>query len=46
LTVYMTSGSNFAGARQATIQAATDLHGVNAPEVAAVMAAWSAVSVN
>jgi Zn-dependent metalloprotease len=46
LTVYMTSGSNFAGARQATIKAATDLHGANAPEVAAVMAAWSAVNVN
>jgi Zn-dependent metalloprotease len=46
LTVYMTSSTNFAGARQATIKAATDLHGANAPEVAAVMAAWSAVNVN
>jgi zinc metalloprotease ZmpA len=46
LTVYMTSSTNFAGARQATIKAASDLHGANAPEVAAVMAAWSAVNVN
>ncbi len=46
LTVYMTSGTNFAGARQATIKAATDLHGAGSAEVASVMAAWSAVNVN
>jgi Zn-dependent metalloprotease len=46
LTVYMTSGTTFAGARQATIKAATDLHGAGSAEVASVMAAWSAVNVN
>lgn len=46
LTVYMTSSTNYAGARQATIKAATDLHGANSNEVSAVMAAWKAVNVN
>ena len=46
LTVYMTSNTNFAGARQATIKAATDLHGANSNEVSAVLAAWKAVNVN
>ncbi|MFI8184710.1 M4 family metallopeptidase [Actinacidiphila glaucinigra] len=46
LTVYMTSGTNYAGARTATLKAATDLYGASSAEYAAVAAAWSAVSVN
>jgi len=46
LTVYMTSSTNYAGARAANISAATDLYGATSPELAAVKAAWSAVSVN
>lgn len=46
LTVYMTSSTNYAGARAATIKAATDLYGANSPEVQGVAAAWKAVSVN
>jgi Zn-dependent metalloprotease len=46
LTVYMTSSTNYAGARTATLNAATDLYGAASPERAAVAAAWSAVSVN
>jgi zinc metalloprotease ZmpA len=46
LSVYMTSNTNYAGARQATIKAATDLYGAGSPEVNAVGAAWSAVNVN
>jgi Zn-dependent metalloprotease len=42
LTVYMTSGTNYAGARAATISAAADL----GYSTSAVAAAWSAVSVN
>ncbi|MFE2430378.1 M4 family metallopeptidase [Streptomyces sp. NPDC059373] len=45
LTVYMTSSTNYAGARTATLKAATDLYGASGPEYAAVAAAWSAVSV-
>ncbi|MCB1054384.1 MAG: M4 family metallopeptidase [Acidobacteria bacterium] len=43
LTVYMTSSTNFQGARNATASAATDLYG--STEVAAVQAAWDAVGV-
>ena len=43
LTVYMTSSTNFAGARTATANAATDLYGATA--AAAVHAAWDAVGV-
>ena len=44
LTVYMTSNTNYAGARTATINAANDLYGsATASDVAA---AWDAVSVN
>jgi Zn-dependent metalloprotease len=43
LTVYMTSSTNFAGARTATAQAATDLYG--ATTAAAVNLAWDAVGV-
>jgi Zn-dependent metalloprotease len=46
LTVYMTSSTNFAQARTATLNAATDLFGAGSAERAAVAAAWSAVSVN
>lgn len=43
LTVYMTSSTDFEGARNATAQAATDLYG--ATDAAAVNAAWDAVGV-
>lgn len=46
LTVYMTSSTNYAGARTATLNAATDLYGGTSAERAAVAAAWSAVNVN
>ncbi|MBB4944677.1 Zn-dependent metalloprotease [Kitasatospora gansuensis] len=46
LTVYMTSSTNYAGARTATLKAATDLYGAGSAEYAAVAAAWSAVAVN
>ncbi|MEO6173028.1 MAG: M4 family metallopeptidase, partial [Arenimonas sp.] len=46
LTVYMTSSTNYAGARAATIKAANDLHGVGSIQANAVAATWSAVSVN
>jgi len=42
----MTSGTNYAGARTATLQAATALYGSGSPEYNAVAAAWSAVGVN
>lgn len=46
LTVYMTSSTNYAGARAATLSAATDLYGANSAQRNAVAATWSAVSVN
>ncbi|MFJ6566392.1 M4 family metallopeptidase [Streptomyces sp. NPDC091292] len=46
LTVYMTSSTNYAAARTATLNAARDLYGAGSAEYAAVAAAWSAVSVN
>jgi Zn-dependent metalloprotease len=46
LTVYMTSSTNYAGARTATLNAATELFGAASAERAAVAAAWSAVNVN
>jgi len=45
LTTYMTSSTNYAGARTATLKAATDLYGATSTEYAAVAAAWNAVSV-
>ncbi|KQV72803.1 peptidase [Nocardioides sp. Root122] len=45
LTVYMTSGTTYAGARTATLNAAKDLYGQGSTQYAAVAAAWSAVSV-
>ncbi|WP_425247537.1 M4 family metallopeptidase [Streptomyces sp. NEAU-NA10] len=46
LTVYMTSSTNYAGARTATLNAARDLYGAGSTEYDAVAAAWSAVNVN
>ena len=46
LTVYMTSGTNYAQARAATLSAAGDLYGAGSAEQNAVATAWSAVNVN
>ena len=46
LTTYMTTGTTYAQARTATLNAATDLYGSSSNERAVVAAAWSAVSVN
>ena len=46
LTVYMTSSTNYAGARVASLNAATDLFGAGSTQYNAVAAAWSAVNVN
>lgn len=46
LTVYMTSGTTYAQARTATLNAATDLFGATSNQRATVAAAWSAVNVN
>jgi Zn-dependent metalloprotease len=43
LTVYMTSSTNYAGARAASITAANDLYGAGSAESSAVAAAWTAV---
>ncbi|RNL65067.1 M4 family peptidase [Nocardioides marmoriginsengisoli] len=45
LTVYMTSSTNYAGARTATLNAARDLYGSGSTQYNAVATAWSAVSV-
>ena len=45
LDVYMTSSTNYAGARTATLNAARDLYGTGSTPYNAVAAAWSAVSV-
>jgi Zn-dependent metalloprotease len=45
LTVYMTSNTNYAGARAATLSAAADLYGAGSTQANAVAAAWSAVKV-
>jgi Zn-dependent metalloprotease len=45
LTVYMTSNTDYAGARAATLSAAADLYGAGSAQANAVAAAWSAVSV-
>ncbi|SHI12397.1 M4 family metallopeptidase [Streptomyces sp. 3214.6] len=46
LTVYMTSTTNYSGARAATLNAARDLYGAGSAEYDTVAAAWSAVNVN
>ncbi len=43
LTVYMTSNTDYAGARVATVNAATDLFGAGSAQVAAVNDTWNAV---
>jgi Zn-dependent metalloprotease len=45
LDVYMTSSTNYAGARTATLDAARDIFGTGTTQYDAVAAAWSAVSV-
>lgn len=45
LTVYMTSSTNYAGARTATVKAAGDLFGAGSSQAGAVAATWDAVSV-
>jgi Zn-dependent metalloprotease len=45
LTVYMTSSTNYAGARVATLNAATDLYGAGSVEYNTVNTAWLAVNV-
>lgn len=46
LNQYMTSTESYAKARLDTVSAASGLYGASSAEVAAVKAAWSAVSVN
>ena len=46
LTVYMTSSTNYKGARTASLNAAKDLYGLGSANYNAVAAAWSAVSVS
>lgn len=46
ITTYMTSSTNYAQARTATLNAARDLFGAGSLEQNTVAAAWSAVSVN
>lgn len=45
LDTYLTSSSNFAAARTATLQAAQDLYGADSNEVIAVANAWAEVGV-
>ncbi|MFK4085134.1 M4 family metallopeptidase [Kribbella sp. NPDC020789] len=45
LTTYMTSRTDYHGARTATLSAATDLYGAGSAERAAVDKAWAAVNV-
>ncbi|WP_030761619.1 M4 family metallopeptidase [Streptomyces griseus] len=45
LSTYMTSTTTYAGARTATLSAASDLYGPASPEYNAVNAAWKAVNV-
>jgi bacillolysin len=44
-TLYMTSSTNFSGARVATIRASEDLYGVGSTQASAVAQAWSLVGV-
>ncbi|MDT5043848.1 MAG: zinc metalloprotease ZmpA [Actinoplanes sp.] len=46
LTTYMTSNTDYAAARTATLNAARDLYGATSAEYAATAAAWSGVSVS
>ncbi|MFJ4084684.1 M4 family metallopeptidase [Streptomyces iakyrus] len=46
LTVYMTSSTDYADARTATLSAAKDLYGADSTEQKAVASAWKAVAVS
>ncbi len=46
LTQFMTTSTNYAAARVATVNAATQLYGAGSAEAVAVQAAWTAVQVN
>lgn len=46
LTVYMTSSTNYAGARTATLNAARDLYGASSTQYSTTATAWSAVGVS
>ncbi|MGN6088939.1 MAG: M4 family metallopeptidase, partial [Actinomycetales bacterium] len=46
LSVYMTSSTDYAGARTAAVKAATDLYGASSAQCAAVEKAFSAISVS
>lgn len=45
ITTYMTSSTNFAGARTATLNAARDIYGTTSVEYTAVATAWTACGV-
>ncbi len=45
LSVYMTSSTNYAGARTAAMSAASDLYGASSPEYAAVQNAYHGINV-
>lgn len=45
LTVYMTSGTNFSGARTAMLNAASDLFGTSSTQYSRTQSAWCAVGV-
>ena len=45
LTTYMTSDTDYSGARSATLKAAKEIYGAGSTQVAAVTAAWEAVNV-
>jgi Zn-dependent metalloprotease len=45
LTVYMTSSTNYAGARTATLNAATDLYGSTSTQYTATATAWCAAGI-
>jgi vibriolysin len=45
LTYYMTSSTNFSGARSATLSAATDLYGSTSSQYSTVDSAWNTVGV-
>jgi len=45
LTVYMTASTNFAGARTATLNAATDLFGASSSQYTKIATGWCAVGV-
>jgi Zn-dependent metalloprotease len=46
LTVYMTASTNYAGARNAALNAARDLHGTGSVEYNTVASAFTAINVN